>query len=220
MMPIQPETLSKQVYEQIRQKILSREFVPGMKFTYRQLAEQLKVSRIPIGEAIRQLEQDGLVVCTGRGVYINPLTIKDVEEIFDIRELLEGLSCRLFTPVATTADLELLKAYSDEWDRHLAGGNFDLAQEANVKFHRHIAQRCPYPYLARLIDTLLLRVRTISLTTFGGKKKDWPKDRWGHQKIIDAIARKNPQEAEEAMREHIRWGKEDVIAAMLREGKR
>jgi DNA-binding GntR family transcriptional regulator len=218
-MAAQPDTLSRQVYEQIRRKILEREFVPGTKFTYRQLAEQFGVSRIPIGEAVRRLEQDGLVVCTARGVYINHLTIRDVEEIFDIREVLEGLSCRLFTGVATPADMELLEAYSNDWDRHLAKGDFDSAQEANVKFHLHIAKRCSYPYLAQLVETLLLRVRTISLTTFGGKKEKWQMERWGHRRILTAIARKDPKEAEEAMREHIRFGKEDIIAAIIREGR-
>ncbi len=210
--------LSRQIYEQIRARILRREFAPGMKVTYRQLAEQLGVSRVPIGEAIRQLEREGFVVCTPRGIYINHLTVRDVEEVFDMREVLEGLSCRLFVAVATPADLELLKGYADEWERLLDKGRFDLAQEVNVRFHAHIAKRTPYPYLAQVIETLLLRARMIGVKTFGNRKEDWRRERWGHYAILDAIAAKDPERAEAVMRQHIRFGKEDIIAAMLKEG--
>jgi DNA-binding GntR family transcriptional regulator len=211
---------SQQIYEQIRMRILKREFAPGMKVTYRQLAEQLKVSRVPIGEAVRQLEREGLVVCAPRGIYINHLTIRDVEEVFDMRERLEGLSCRLFALIATPADLEVLKGYAEEWERLLDKGRFDLAQEVNVRFHAHIAHRTPYPYLAQVIETLLLRARMIGMTALSDKKRDWRRERWSHFAILDAIAAKDPERAEAVMRQHIRFGKEDIIAAMLKEGRK
>ncbi len=217
---VQHGTLSRQVYDQIRQRILRRKFTSGMKVTYRQLAEQLGVSRIPIGEAIRQLEREGLVICTPRGIYINQLTVRDVEEVFDMREVLEGLSCRLFATIATPADLELLKEYADEWERCLDKGRFDLAQEVNVKFHAHIAKRTPYPYLAQVVETLLLRARMIGVTALGSKKGQWQRERWEHYAILDAVSAQDPDKAERAMRQHIRFGREDIIAAMLKEGRK
>lgn len=219
-MPMPLDTVSQQVYEAIRQKILQQEFAPGTKFTFRQLAETLGVSRIPISEAVRRLEQERLVVCTSRGVYISSLTVKEVEEVFDLREVLEGLSCRLFTPVVTSADLEVLRGYGEAFDRHLAKGRFDLAQDVNIKFHLHIAKRSPYPYLAYLVETLLIRARTLSLAALWDKQEDWQVERWRHEGLLSAIASRDPERAEEAAREHVRLGKEDIITAMLKAGLR
>jgi DNA-binding GntR family transcriptional regulator len=60
----------------------------------------------------------------------------------------------------------------------------------------------------------------IGVTALSDKKRDWRRERWSHFAILDAIAAKDPERAEAVMRQHIRFGKEDIIAAMLKEGRK
>ena len=88
--------LREVVIENIRDAILSGDFPAGMRLTELQLADEMGVSRTPIREAIRNLEQEGLVVMIPRhGAYVADVSIHDINEVYEIRTALETLAAGL-----------------------------------------------------------------------------------------------------------------------------
>nr|WP_254896839.1 GntR family transcriptional regulator [Amycolatopsis sp. Hca4] len=107
----QPLAATRQrVREELRERILTGRLRPGDRLVERELAEDLGVSRVPVREAIRSLEAEGfLVVQSPRRVVVRQLARVDVEELFDVREALEGLAAGLAASRASAAELKRLE---------------------------------------------------------------------------------------------------------------
>src|SRR2546423_13163446 len=89
-------SLQEKVYDHLKQAILAGEIEPGERLLETRLAQSLGVSRIPVREAIRKLEREGLIVVfPRRGVYASSLSPRDVDEVYAVRAVLEGLAARL-----------------------------------------------------------------------------------------------------------------------------
>src|SRR5919202_6686418 len=89
-------SLQEKVYDHLKQAILAGEIQPGERLLETRLAKSLGVSRIPVREAIRKLEREGLIVAfPRRGVYASSLSPRDVDEVYAVRAVLEGLAARL-----------------------------------------------------------------------------------------------------------------------------
>lgn len=89
-------TLRTGVVENIRDAIVSGVFLPGTHLKESDLAEQMSVSRSPVREALRQLEEEGLIIAIpNQGCYVKTFTAQEIEEIFTIRGILENLACEL-----------------------------------------------------------------------------------------------------------------------------
>ena len=103
-------TIRGQVYELLKQAICDGEFEPGQWLQENELAEKLSVSRSPIREALRQLAADGLVIeVPNKGVFVREFTAKDIEEIFDIRVLMENYAIDKMNEHLTEEDSTQLK---------------------------------------------------------------------------------------------------------------
>src|SRR5881628_3303257 len=115
-------SLQEKVYDHLKQAILAGEIQPGERLLETRLAESLGVSRIPVREAIRKLERDGLIVVyPRRGVYASPLGPRDVDEVYAIRAVLEGLAARLAAEHRTEQHLarldEIVADMAEQADR-------------------------------------------------------------------------------------------------------
>lgn len=100
--PQRNETLREQLLETLRQAVISGKIPPGGKLVEAQVAEQLGVSRGPVREAVRQLVEEGLVEHVPyRGTVVKTLTLKDIEEIYSFRTLLESFAFKLIWPLRT-----------------------------------------------------------------------------------------------------------------------
>ncbi|GIM91594.1 GntR family transcriptional regulator [Paractinoplanes toevensis] len=129
-------SLSTQVYEFLRERIISGELEPGRRLVEREICEQLNVSRIPLREALPQLEADGFIrTMPRRGAMVTQLTLRDIEELFDVRESLEVLAARLAAanpdPIALAGLETRISAARSALDR----GSDHEAAAANVAFH-------------------------------------------------------------------------------------
>src|SRR5713226_4424126 len=104
---IRPEPIAATVYDYLKQSILDGELLPGARLFEAQIATQMGVSRSPVREAFQQLEADGLVeIQTNLGATVRTLTVKDVEEIYTARTLIEGYAASLAAKHATPEDVE------------------------------------------------------------------------------------------------------------------
>ena len=192
------------VYEEVRQAIIELRLQPGEPLREATMAEQLGVSKTPVREALARLEQEGLVETTSfKGAVVSGYSPQDLQEIYELRELLEGAAARAAAATAspqTVARLESLVNESREFRSKddLEGlaallGTFDLVIYDQVANER----------IRALIENLkahLARIGRLSEEIPGRVKASVEE----HAEIVDAIAARDADGAERAMRTHIR----------------
>jgi DNA-binding GntR family transcriptional regulator len=129
-------------YESIKNRILAGSYEPGEKLSEEELAAAAGVSRTPVREALRRLHAEGLVDWeANRGATVPAWSEKDLEEIFELRALLEGYGAELAAARITPAEIIRLRELSAEMERHAAGHDEDRADRiavCNAEFHEII----------------------------------------------------------------------------------
>ena len=124
------------VFNTLREAILKGELKPGERLMELQLASKLGVSRTPIREAIRMLEQEGLAVTMPRkGAEVAKMTLKDMEDVLEVREALDELAAKIACKKISDEQLANLKTIKDEFKRSMDSGDVKKIAEEDVKFH-------------------------------------------------------------------------------------
>lgn len=207
-----PESLRQEVYERIKEAIITNQFSPGQKLDEVRIGSMLGVSRTPVREALNRLAQENLAVSeVNRGVYVARITREDLIEILEIREVLEGLAARLF---AEYAEAKRITALQDTM-KHFTVDNVEATIEqynlANVRFHHIITTGCGRQRLINAIGALydhLALAKSLRLISITNRPK---KSLNEHMQLIAAITERDGVAAEQLMREHIMSLREDVI---------
>ncbi len=158
--PIEQTPLRIQIAEMLRRAIVSGKLRPGSVLVEATLAEQMNVSRAPIREAIQILENDGLVETVAyKGKRVKPLTAREVEETYNLREVFEVMAVRRILqygrPVAA------LWAHCHEMDRAADAGDQDKLTAADEAFHRTLIQVADHDLLLASWNSLYLRIHQI-----------------------------------------------------------
>ncbi len=195
--------LGEMVYESLRDAIVNQTLKPGERLMETELAEELGVSRTPVREAIRKLELEGYVVMIPRkGAYVSGLSIRDINEVFEIRGTLEALAAGLSAERATEEEIEEMKQ-DLEMEAHLWETS-DLLKtiEIDIKFHEMIYASARNSRLLTMIKELREQVQRFRTTTLAvpGRMK-FALDE--HRKILAAIAARDVETAQQAAKEHI-----------------
>jgi DNA-binding GntR family transcriptional regulator len=150
-----PPTAQQYVLAEVRSAITSGELRPGSPIRQDALAARLEVSRVPLREALKTLEGEGLVQHVAhRGYFVTELSLDDLREVYRIRELLEAEAVR---QAAAGADADLLAALERaqaEVERAGVGGDVTAMAAANRRFHFALFEASGMPRLVRLIGTL------------------------------------------------------------------
>ncbi|MBI5835487.1 MAG: GntR family transcriptional regulator [Armatimonadetes bacterium] len=210
-----PLTKSDQVYQTLRGWVLSGELAPGQRLVQRVLAERLGVSSIPVLEAIRRLEHDGLVVSHANfGAAVRVWSAEDIEGAYLAREALEGIAARLFVQRATPAERAVLRALADEVEAALAAGETAASRDADMRFHRHLVAGTHADTLARLVENSCLVTLTIlyrAASETGRGRSPLPGE---HEVLADTLLNGTADEAEQALRGHIRRGLTNLMGAV------
>lgn len=145
-------TVPAVVADRLRALILSGALAAGERINQDRIAQEHGVSHIPVREALRNLEAEGLVTFhPRRGFFVAALSAEDALELGDMRAVLEGLAARLAVPRATAADLEAADAQIAFSDRADTLGAWS---EANWRFHRLLYAPCRRPRLLESLETL------------------------------------------------------------------
>ena len=148
------QTLRESITSAIRHKILTGELEPGVKLTEQKLAEEFGSSRAPIREALRQLEQEGLIEYSRNvGCSVKKITIDDAYEIYLLRASLETTALRQFDCRFPEEDLNTMRGILNEM-LQVGPGNLNAIVENDNRFHRVIVQRAGLPRLLKLWDDL------------------------------------------------------------------
>jgi DNA-binding GntR family transcriptional regulator len=150
---LETRTLAEQVAAHLRDEILSGRLVAGARLSQEALAEQFRVSRVPIRDALRHLQAEGLVISQPRvGTSVADLSTADLEELYDMRLALEPVVARLATPRLRADDLATMRRYLDAMS-----SSGELSAEwfsAHAEFHRALNTRSGRERMCSLVDSL------------------------------------------------------------------
>jgi len=202
------------VYKEIRGAIVDLRLEPGAPLREAAIATQLGVSKTPVREALRRLEQEGLVEATSfKGAVVTDYSERDLEEIYELRELLEGVAVRA---AATDTDDETLQALRDVIERSRAArdaGDLGGLAELLGRFDQIVFEQVANVRIRNLIETLRAHLTRIGKLTeeIPGRVEASVEE---HAAIVEAIARGDADGAERAMRVHIASVRGDQLAGM------
>ena len=208
------QPLRETVCEVLRNAIKRGILEPGERLMEVQLAEELGISRTPVREAIRKLEQEGYVIMMPRrGTYVSSLSVHDVKEIFEIRSALETLAAVLATMRIEPEELDKLRALLTEIEGHIKNNNMDKIVATDIEFHCLLYQVSRNERLVAIISNLmeqLARFRTLSMS-YPGRLQETLAE---HRAMVEAIAAGNEDAAREAAERHMEQAEETLLKAM------
>lgn len=192
------------VFNTLREAILKGDLKPGERLMELQLAAQLGVSRTPIREAIRMLEQEGLAVTVPRkGAEVAKMTLKGMEDVLEIREALDILACQLACVRITEEQLIVLAEKKKAFEESLKSGNVKAIAETDVAFHDVIYDATGNPKLVNMLNNLreqIYRYRVEYLK----REENYPVLIKEHNAIYDSLSNRNQDAATASIREHVK----------------
>ena len=206
------------VFNTLREAILKGDLQPGERLMELQLAAKLGVSRTPIREAIRMLEQEGLAITIPRkGAEVAKMTLKGMEDVLEIREALDELAVQLACARITEEQLSLLKDRKKEFEHSLKSGKLKAIAEADVKFHDVIYEATGNPKLVNLLNNLreqIYRYRVEYLKN----AQNHPVLIREHEAIYQALIKRDRDAAMVSIREHVSNQANAVKEVIVRQG--
>jgi len=149
------ESLRQRVYTSLKDAVLSGELKPGEIVSEIEIARRWEISRAPIREAIRQLEQENLVRSSPRrSATVVGITAASVRDLYEVRMSLEGLSARLVAERSVTQEIDHLDSLADSVERSHSDGDYRAAIRADDELHRKMASMTRN----RVLETQIMRV--------------------------------------------------------------
>lgn len=215
MKPLErPAGLADRVYHQLRDSIGSHHIRPGERLQEVSLAAQLGVSRTPVREALARLESEGMIAMEGRGFVVPELTDADIEEIYQLRFLLEPAAARIAVTEATgSADLASMASAIEDATTAEKNEDFRSFLEANSRFHNAWRALIPNRRMSKLLDQYVGHVRFLRVLTLGdaGARKA---ALTGMKNIHAAFKKRDADAAAAAMHKHLEAAKHFLITAI------
>jgi len=201
-------------YTEIRSRILSGELAPQEPLSEYQLAGELKISRTPVREALKRLEHEGLVrFVPNRGAFVADVSIRDIVEIYELREQLESFAAGVAASVMPSADIEVLRRKLENAEELAAKGSVKEAFDSDIHLHKQLIRCTRNSRMAALLATLddqVHRIRAISPSTHG-RLQAMVRE---HREVLEYISRRDCAGAQDAMRRHLRAARENAIRLM------
>jgi phosphonate utilization transcriptional regulator len=218
---LQSHSLPSLVRREIERRILAGDLAPGAKLVEADIAGELGVSRGPVREAFRALEQAGLVHTEkNRGVFVRQVSLDEANEIYEVRAALEGLIGRLAAKRITPGQVENIRAIVKKM--HAIGrragqpGSAEAYYPLNVEFHERLAEaagnRALQANYRRVVNELdLYRRETLSRSV-----ENIPISTRDHEAIVNAVAKGEGRLAERLLYEHVLESRERLHRALAR----
>lgn len=198
-----PERIVDTAYRTIRDAILDRRLEPGEQLSVPELSRRLGFSRSPVREAVSQLVAEGIACEEPRkGASVARLGPKELFEIHEVREPLEGLAARMYALRVGSEGVSELGRILDRQAEAVATGDSDAYWETDREFHEQLARSCGNERLERFLGSLHAQMR-VALRIVAQSSEHIKKGHGEHRAVLDAIEECDPERAEELMRAHI-----------------
>lgn len=214
------ENLDHKVYKSLKAMILGQKLGPGAKIYQEKLADDLGVSRTPVVNALKKLEQERLIVAVPRkGFYVRRFSPEEMIRIFELREVLEGLAARRAAARITDAQLVKLRGFFQGMKVSDQAREVERYAEEDRRFHNFLIEVGGDEVLSGILDMYSL-ISSSYLVGFPGGLVRPPRETLSeHLAIIGAIQRKEPEKAEEAARIHLRRSREKLTMELDKGGR-
>lgn len=202
--PTTDSSLRNKVFKYIKSQIINGVYSPGETLLELKLADELGVSRTPVREAIRLLEVEGLVETTAKkGAVVLGISHKDVEDIYAIRELVEGLAARLAVERMSPLELRDMQKTFDLMEFYAQKNDVEELAELDNRFHQLIYEASGSKILNLTLSNLHQYIQLARLESLK-KKNRLPCTIAEHRAILDAFINHDPETAEKALTEHVK----------------
>jgi DNA-binding GntR family transcriptional regulator len=208
-------SLHDEVAAQLRERIFAGELTPGTFMDEVKLAEELKISRTPLREALKVLTAEGLVRHEPRrGCFVNEVTEQDLDEIFPVIALLEGRCAFEAAQHATDADIEALEDLHQKLSRHAKARRINDYYATNFAIHEAIIALAGNRWLAGAISDLrkILKLARLQQLHAPGRLEQSLSE---HLAVFAALKARDPEGADAAMRTHL-TRQRDALRALAR----
>jgi DNA-binding GntR family transcriptional regulator len=189
------QTLAERAYSALLDAIVTGRLEPGQRLRDQELAEALGVSRTPVREALRQLQDEGLVEAKGNAyTRVAPVRPERLAEAFPVVAALHALATRLGVPALTEDDIRHMEAHDAARTAALRNGDVPAAIAADDRFHAVLISAARNHEIERLLKRLMPHVRRLDLLHFEALTKQTDPGR-DHAEILDAARRGDAHEA-------------------------
>lgn len=211
-----PLPSAERVYAAVREEIVSGRLSEGERLVETEIAGRLGVSRTPVREALARLQVDRLVSGTLQGPIVRPVTLREIEETYELREVLEGLAARLAAGLATAWDVARMNGFLEHMETYRRQEDWQAWAEANWRFHDAIFQASGNGRLRlenRGLVDLVRRFFRISAASDAMAERALRE----HREIVDAIASRDADAADERAMRHVRQAGIETLRQMRTE---
>jgi DNA-binding GntR family transcriptional regulator len=211
-----PDALQASVLEILRRAVVRGELFPGEKLAEARIASQLGVSRTPVREAFKQLQAEGLVTVVNRsGTFVTDLSSREVAELYEVREALEGMVARLAAEHHDDRDRRALEANVERMRKAVESGDVQEFLVCDREFHRALVIATNNEKLAEHVAFLENRIQRERLgfvvTARPGRAK---RSYTEHMRVMTPVLARNADGAERAMRRHVRNGRDEIVSSL------
>lgn len=207
------ESLASATQAEIEKLILSGEFPPGAKLGEEDLASRLGVSRGPVREAFRGLEELGLIRFEkNRGVFVRKIEVEEADQSYVVRGALEELAGRIVAERISDEEIKALRSIIKRMERAVERKNFSQYVDLNYELHGRIVEFTHNPKLIQMYRTIaneLLLFRNVSRAPIETLNE--------HRAIVEKIAARDPKGAAAALRDHIEGGRQRMLESHKRQ---
>ena len=208
---LQTSSLASVVQQEVERAILAGEYAPGSKLIEATLAQKMGVSRGPVREAFRMLEEAGLVRTEkNRGVFVRDIPIDEAVEIFDLRAAMDELVGRQLAANITAPQLKEVRAMVDAMEKAVKAEDARQYHLLNLQFHDRLVEMAGNRKLTAIYRKL---IKELSLFRRLNLADSWllPISAGEHRQILKAIASGDPEAAGRAMFQHVMDSKQRTI---------
>jgi DNA-binding GntR family transcriptional regulator len=206
-----PETTLREVVaDKLRRAIVDGSLKPGTRLQEIEIAKRYEASRTPVREALRQLESEGfLLIRARRGAVVAPVTTRDVEEFYEIKEVLEGYAAERAAKQITSEELELMTKLNallkERYEEHDISGML----ECHNQFHQIFVKACGNRRLYLMLDGLITQFQRFRIAlSHTDAVRDFVVQ---HEQIIEALRARDALRAKELVAENARQGKQRLL---------
>jgi len=212
-------SLQQQIHDRLLGQILRRELEPGERISPPVIAAALGTSITPVRDAVNQMAAEGLVTVTPRrGTVVSPVSIRDIEELYEIRLMVEPAAAEIAASRATAAEIAHVQELAERLEAGPAadaGGDVDLETylgeiATDAELHAAVVRAAHNARLDALYDGLRTHV-LIARAVFPRLYRGQPHRRGEHQRVVDAIAAHEGGAARDAMAAHLRQALADTL---------
>jgi len=209
-------SIQGRVITEMRRRIIAGEILPGVNLSEMALAEEFGVSRTPVREALKQLETEGLVEVRPRvGTFVTTPSRREITELFEMKELLEGAAARLLAQRGRVPEVDLLEENLRQADLAVARDDRDRYAQLVEEFHDLLivgADNSKLEAHYRMLMNQLAYSRLV-MTSLGQPGRPLQSDR-EHHHVLELVIAKDADSAERVMREHVRASRQALLAGL------